>query len=144
MSGQIFTPLICNSLIHLDQERFAKDWRCVRPALNAMQSTRKAAYAKAEAEAILLTQLAHAKGQTVDAAKDFRPPNSAVALFIRCPKSLASSVAPPAWPRPTPASKWRRSRLRIRPGRPRLRASFTKIPFQQPENVLKQAFFLAS
>jgi hypothetical protein len=40
-------------------------------ALNAMQAQRKAAYAKAEAEAILLTQLAHAKGQTVDAAKDF-------------------------------------------------------------------------
>jgi hypothetical protein len=43
-------------------------------ALNAMQSARKAAYAKAEAEAILLTQLAHAKGQTVDAAKDFPSP----------------------------------------------------------------------
>jgi hypothetical protein len=43
-------------------------------ALNAMQATRKAAYAKAEAEAILLTQLAHAKGQTVDAAKDFPSP----------------------------------------------------------------------
>jgi hypothetical protein len=40
-------------------------------ALNAMQSQRKAAYAKAEEEAILLTQLAHAKGQTVDASKDF-------------------------------------------------------------------------
>jgi hypothetical protein len=36
-----------------------------------MQAQRKSAYAKAEAEAILLTQLAHAKGQTVDAAKDF-------------------------------------------------------------------------
>jgi hypothetical protein len=33
-------------------------------ALNAMQAQRKAAYAKAEAEAILLSQLAHAKGQT--------------------------------------------------------------------------------
>ena len=43
-------------------------------ALNAMQAARKAAYAKAEAEAILLTQLAHAKGQTVDAAKDFPSP----------------------------------------------------------------------
>jgi hypothetical protein len=42
-------------------------------ALNAMQAQRKSAYAKAEAEAILLTQLAHAKGQTVDAAKDFPP-----------------------------------------------------------------------
>jgi hypothetical protein len=43
-------------------------------ALNAMQAQRKAAYAKAEEEAILLTQLAHAKGQTVDAAKDFPSP----------------------------------------------------------------------
>ncbi len=43
-------------------------------ALNAMQAHRKAAYTKAEAEAILLTQLAHAKGQTVDAAKDFPSP----------------------------------------------------------------------
>ena len=42
-------------------------------ALNTMQTQRKSAYAKAEAEAILLTQLAHAKGQTVDAAKDFPP-----------------------------------------------------------------------
>ena len=43
-------------------------------ALKAMQTQRKSAYAKAEAEAILLTQLAHAKGQTVDAAKDFPSP----------------------------------------------------------------------
>jgi hypothetical protein len=43
-------------------------------ALNAMQTQRKSAYAKAETEAILLTQLAHAKGQTVDAAKDFPSP----------------------------------------------------------------------
>ena len=44
-------------------------------ALNAMQAERKSAYAKAEAEAILLTQLAHAKGQTVDAAKEFPSPD---------------------------------------------------------------------
>jgi hypothetical protein len=43
-------------------------------ALNAMQSQRKSAYATAEAEAILLTQLAHAKNQTVDAEKDFPSP----------------------------------------------------------------------
>jgi hypothetical protein len=43
-------------------------------ALNSMQANRKAAYSKAEAEAILLTQLAHAKGQTVDATKDFPSP----------------------------------------------------------------------
>ena len=43
-------------------------------ALNAMQAQRKSAYATAEAEAILLTQLAQAKGQTVDAVKDFPSP----------------------------------------------------------------------
>jgi hypothetical protein len=43
-------------------------------ALNAMQAQRKSAYATAEAEAILLTQLAQAKGQTVDATKDFPVP----------------------------------------------------------------------
>jgi hypothetical protein len=42
--------------------------------LKELQANRKSAYAKAEAEAILLTQLAHAKGQTVDAAKDFPSP----------------------------------------------------------------------
>jgi hypothetical protein len=42
--------------------------------LKELQAQRKSAYAKAEAEAILLTQLAHAKGQTVDAAKDFPSP----------------------------------------------------------------------
>jgi hypothetical protein len=43
-------------------------------ALKEMQTERKSAYAKAQAEAILLTQLAHAKGQTVDAEKDFPSP----------------------------------------------------------------------
>ena len=43
-------------------------------ALNAMQSQRKSAYAKAEAEAILLTQLAHAKGESPDQAKQFPSP----------------------------------------------------------------------
>jgi hypothetical protein len=42
--------------------------------LKSLQAERKATYAKAEAEAILLTQLAHAKGQTIDAAKDFPSP----------------------------------------------------------------------
>ena len=42
--------------------------------LKSLQAERKAAYAKAQEEAMLLTQLAHAKGQTVDAAKDFPPP----------------------------------------------------------------------
>ena len=42
--------------------------------LKELQAQRKSAYAKAESEAILLTQLAHAKGQTADAAKDFPSP----------------------------------------------------------------------
>jgi hypothetical protein len=39
-----------------------------------MQSERKAAYAQAQEEAVLLTQLAYAKGQTVDATMDFPSP----------------------------------------------------------------------
>jgi hypothetical protein len=42
--------------------------------LKELQANRKAAYAKAEAEAILLTQLAHAKGQPPDQAKEFPSP----------------------------------------------------------------------
>jgi hypothetical protein len=45
-----------------------------RAELKSMQSERKDAYSRAETEAILLTQLAHSKGQTVDAAKDFPSP----------------------------------------------------------------------
>jgi hypothetical protein len=55
-------------------------------ALNAMQSQRKSAYATAEAEAILLTQLAHAKGQTVDAEKDFPSPELCGGFVYSAPK----------------------------------------------------------
>ena len=55
-------------------------------ALNAMQAQRKSAYAKAEAEAILLTQLAHAKGQTVDAAKDFPLPEQCGGFVYSLPE----------------------------------------------------------
>jgi hypothetical protein len=55
-------------------------------ALNAMQAQRKSAYAKAEAEAILLTQLAHAKGQTVDAAKDFLSPEQCGGFVFSLPE----------------------------------------------------------
>ena len=41
--------------------------------LAKIQDARKAAYAKAEEEAMLLTQLAHAKGKTADAASHFPP-----------------------------------------------------------------------
>ena len=44
--------------------------------LKAMQAERKAAYALAREEAVLLTQLAHAKGQTYDPAPDFSPAES--------------------------------------------------------------------
>ena len=46
-----------------------------RAELKSLQSERKAAYTQAQQEAILLTQLAHAKGQTLDAAKDFPSPD---------------------------------------------------------------------
>ena len=45
-----------------------------RVELRLMQSERKAAYAKAQEEAMLLTQLAHAKGQSPDVAKDLPAP----------------------------------------------------------------------
>ncbi len=45
-----------------------------RAELKSMQSERKSSYVHAQEEAILLTQLTHAKGQTVDAAKDFPSP----------------------------------------------------------------------
>ena len=61
-------------------------------ALNAMQTQRKSAYAKAEAEAILLTQLAHAKGQTVDAVKDFPSPEQCGGFVFVRQESLADLV----------------------------------------------------
>jgi hypothetical protein len=42
--------------------------------LKSMQANRNAAYDKTQEEAILLTQLAHAKGEKLDPAKDFPPP----------------------------------------------------------------------
>jgi hypothetical protein len=45
-----------------------------RAELNSMQAGRKAAYAQAQEEAILLTRLAHAKGQSPDQAKEFPSP----------------------------------------------------------------------
>ena len=80
-----------------------------RAELKSLQSGRKSAYDQAQEEAILLTQLAHAKGQTLDPPKTSRPLNTAVALFIPCPKSCASSTAKSAWRRPRPASPWPRS-----------------------------------
>jgi hypothetical protein len=45
-----------------------------RAELKAMQSGRKTAYTNMQEEAILLTQLAHAKGETLDPEKDFPAP----------------------------------------------------------------------
>jgi hypothetical protein len=45
-----------------------------RNELKSLQSGRKAAYSQAQEEAILLTQLAHAKGQPPDQAKEFPSP----------------------------------------------------------------------
>ncbi len=46
----------------------------IRAELRMMQSGRKSAYDKAQQEAILLTQLAHLKGEPVDQAKEFPSP----------------------------------------------------------------------
>jgi hypothetical protein len=48
-----------------------------RDELKSMQSERKSAFAQAQEEAILLTQLAHAKGETLDVATDFPAPRPA-------------------------------------------------------------------
>ena len=45
-----------------------------RNELKSLQAERKAAYDAAQQEAILLTQLAHAKGQPPDQAKEFPSP----------------------------------------------------------------------
>jgi hypothetical protein len=60
--------------------------------LKELQAERKAAYAKAQEEAILLTQLAHAKGQTVDAAKDFPAPELCGGFVFSLPE-IARLVA---------------------------------------------------
>jgi len=53
-----------------------------------MQSARKTAYADMQEEAILFTQIAHAKGQTVDAAKDFPPPELCGGFVYSLPEIL--------------------------------------------------------
>jgi hypothetical protein len=59
-----------------------------RAELKEMQSGRKSAYAAMQEEAILLTQIAHAKGQTVDAAKDFPPPELCGGFVYSLPEIL--------------------------------------------------------
>jgi hypothetical protein len=60
--------------------------------LKSLQAERKAAYAKAQEEAILLTQLAHAKGQTIDAVKDFPSPELCGGFVFSLPE-IARLVA---------------------------------------------------
>jgi hypothetical protein len=59
-----------------------------RAELKAMQSGRKTAYSNMQEEAILLTQLAHAKGQTLDAAKDFPSPELCGGFAYSLPEIL--------------------------------------------------------
>lgn len=59
--------------------------------LKSMQSERKAAYAKAEEEAILLTQLAYAKGNTAEAATHF-PPGGNYGGFVYSVEDIARKV----------------------------------------------------
>jgi hypothetical protein len=59
-----------------------------RAELRSLQSERKTAYEKTREEAILLTQLAYAKGQTVDAAKDFPSPELCGGFVYSMPEIL--------------------------------------------------------
>jgi hypothetical protein len=56
--------------------------------LKVMQAERKAAYAQARDEAIVLTQLAASKGQTIDPARDFPSPESNGG-FVYAPEEIA-------------------------------------------------------
>ena len=60
--------------------------------LNKVQAARKAAYAKAEQEAMILTQLAHAKGKTEEAAAHF-PPDRDCGGFVYSLPTVAKLIA---------------------------------------------------
>jgi hypothetical protein len=64
--------------------------------LEALQSTRKAAHAQLQAEAVLLTQLAEANGETYDPAPDFPPPTvekAAAGEFVYSAPEIARLIA---------------------------------------------------
>lgn len=63
--------------IALYAARIQRDINKAQAQLDALQSTRKAAYAKAEEEAILLVRRAAARGETIDPVKDFPAPQDA-------------------------------------------------------------------
>ncbi len=61
-------------------------------ALEARQAKRKAAYEKAQEEAILLTQLAESKGEAYDSAADF-PPSADIGGFVYSAPEIAAVIA---------------------------------------------------
>jgi hypothetical protein len=61
-----------------------------RAELRLMQSERKAAYAKARQEAILLTLLADAKGQSPDVSKEFPSPELCGGFVYSMPEIVAA------------------------------------------------------
>jgi hypothetical protein len=63
-----------------------------RAALKELQSGRKSAYNKAQEEAILLTQLAHAKGQQPDQSKEFPSPELCGGFVYSLPE-IARQIA---------------------------------------------------
>ncbi len=60
--------------------------------LEALQSQRKAAYEKAQEEAVLLTQLAQSKGETYDPAPDF-PATTSPAGFVYARDEIARLIS---------------------------------------------------
>ncbi len=60
--------------------------------LEGLQSQRKAAYEKAQEEAVLLTQLAQSKGETYDPAPDFPPP-AFQGGFVYAPSEIARLIS---------------------------------------------------
>jgi hypothetical protein len=60
--------------------------------LESLQAKRKAAHAQAQEEAILLTQLAEANGETYDPAPDF-PSTGAAGQFVYSRPEIARLIA---------------------------------------------------
>lgn len=77
-----------------------------RAELKAMQAARNAAYGKAQEEAILLTQLAQAKGQSFDPAEHFSAAESLVG-FVYSAQEIARVI--------TRASRLEEARMRFLP-----------------------------
>jgi hypothetical protein len=80
------TPLYAHRIQRAIEKRCA--------ALKSLQGERKAACAQAQEEAILLTQRAYAKGQTVDASKDFPSPELCGGFVYSIPVCASSTAKP--------------------------------------------------